>query len=406
MPLTATTVTNAKTKEKSYKLTDERGLYLLVTKHGAKCWRFNYVFDDKNRTLALGQFPDVSLADARQRREAARQAIASGEDPTERRKRIEREERAKRSETFTLVATEWLQRIETEGRSPATMKKMRWLVDFATPDLGTRPIASITTLEILDVLRKVESRGRYETAIRLRGTIGAILRFAVITGRAARDITVELHGALITPKRTHHAAIIESKAVGQLLRAIDTYEGQPEVQFALKLAPHVFVRPGELRGAEWDEFDFEIDVWTIPAHKTKMRRRHRVSLSRQSQVILSELREISGHSKFLFPSVRSPLRPISENTVNAALRRMGYDQTEMTGHGFRAMASTLLNEMGKWNPDAIERQLGHIEENEVRRAYSRGEYWPERVKMMQAWSDHLDRLKSQKKTPLQVPERR
>jgi integrase len=397
MALTATAVTNAKPKEKDYKLRDERGLYLFVTAQGGRYWRFNYRYDGKYRTLALGTFPDVSLADARQRREGARQALAEGEDPIDRRKRIEREERAKRAETFTLVATEWLERLEKEGRAPKTMQKMRWLVDFATPALGSRPIADITTLEILDVLRKVEARGRYETAIRLRGTIGAILRFAVVTGRAARDITVELHGALITPKRNHHAAIIEPKAVGDLLRTIDSYEGQPEVQFALKIAPHVFVRPGELRGAEWDEFDLDIDVWTIPATKTKMRRRHRVPLSPQVKCLLLDLLEVSGRSKYLFPSVRSPLRTISENTINAALRRMGYDQTEMTGHGFRAMASTLLNEMGKWHPDAIERQLGHIEENEVRRAYSRGEYWPERVRMMQAWSDYLDRLKEQKR---------
>lgn len=394
MALTALAVSGSKSKEKAYKLTDEKGLYLLVTTSGSKCWRFNYRFDGKYRTLALGVYPDVGLAEARGRRDEARRALADGEDPTDRRKRLEREARAERAETFKVVAEEWLERLQTEGRAPATLKKMRWLLDFALPGLGTRPIAQITALEILDVLKKIEIRGRHETAVRLRGTIGTVLRYAVVTGRAARDVTVDLHRALITPKVTHRAAIVEPKAIGSLLRAIDTYVGQPEVEFALKLSPHLFVRPGELRTAEWDEFDLPESVWKIPAHKTKMRRAHRVPLSKQTSALLIELRKLTGHTKLLFPSIRSQDRPISDNTINAALRRMGYDKTEMSAHGFRAMASTWLNETGKWNADAIERQLGHMEMNDVRRAYNRGEYWPERVRMMQAWSDQLDRMKS------------
>lgn len=398
MPLTAVAINGAKPREKPYKLGDSHGLYLLVTPTGSKCWRFNYRFDDKYRTLALGVYPIITLADARERRDQARRALAFGEDPMEKRKRLEREARAERAETFKVVSGEWLERLEIKGRSAMTLKKMRWLVEMAMPALGTRPIAQITALEVLDVCRKVEVRGRHETAIRLRGTIGAILRYAIVTGRAQRDVTMELHGALITPRVKHRAAIIDPKAIGGLLRAIDTYEGQPTVEYALKLSPHLFVRPGELRLAEWREFAFDDNEWRIPAEKTKMRRVHRVPLSKQAKALFLQLRKITGHSRYLFPSIRSEDRPITDNTLNAALRRMGYDKTEMTAHGFRAMASSLLNESGKWNPDAIERQLGHMDEDEVRRAYSRSEYWPERVRMMQAWSNYLDGLREGKES--------
>lgn len=393
MPLSDAKVRNAKGREKPYKLTDSEGLYLLVSPQGHRYWRFNYRFGGKQKTLALGVYPDVGLGDAREKRNAARKLIAAGEDPGVRRKDELQALRVRESETFRVISDEWIERLEKQGRSASTIRKMRWLLDFALPDLGDRPITAITAPELLKVLRRVEGRGRYETAGRLRSTFGTIFRYAIATGRAQRDVAFDLRGALITPTTTHRAAIIEPKAVGALLRAIEDYDGQPAVRLALRLAPHVFTRPGELRLAEWCEFDFEGRIWTIPAHKTKMRRPHRVPLSRQSIAILEDLKAISGEGTLLFPSVRSASRPISDNTLNAALRRLGYDKTQMTAHGFRAMASTLLNEMGKWHPDAIERQLGHVENNDVRRAYARGEHWDERVKMMQAWSDYLDALR-------------
>ena len=393
MLLSATAVNHAKPREKAYKLTDGRGLYLLVSPQGHRYWRFNYRFDGKQKTLAFGVYPDVGLADARDKREAARKQVAAGEDPGLKRQREEAAAKALEEETFGFVAGEWLDRLKLEGRSQSTLTKTRWLLDFATPTLGGRSLREITAPELLAVLRKIEARGRYETAIRLRSTFGTIFRYAIATGRAERDVAYDLRGALVTPKVNHRAAIIEPKAVGALLRAIEGHEGQPAVRLALRLAPHVFVRPGELRLAEWLEIDLETAVWTIPAARTKMRRPHKVPLSRQSIAIMSELKAITGNGQLVFPSVRTETRAISDNTLNAALRRLGYDKTQMTAHGFRAMASTLLNEMGKWHPDAIERQLAHVEENQVRRAYARGEHWEERVRMMQNWSDYLDRLR-------------
>lgn len=399
MALTAIAVTNAKPKEKAYKLSDGGGLYLLVTTAGQRYWRFNYRFEGKWKTLAFGVFPDVGLADARDRRDSARKVLAADEDPGERKKQEAREKKAKNAETFQVIAEEWLARTETQGRSETTMKKLRWLLSFAYPTLGNRPIADITAPEVLEVLRKIEVRGRHETAVRLRGTLGTLFRFAIATGRAQRDVTFDLRGALISPRAVHRAALITPKDVTGLLRALEGYEGQPTVRAALCLAPHLFVRPGELRMAEWDEFDLTRAIWTIPEHKMKMRRPHRVPLSQQVLTKLKALRPISGDSKFLFPSIRSSDRPITDNTLNAALRRLGYDKEQMTAHGFRAMASTLLNEMGIWNPDAIERQLAHVESNDVRRAYARGEHWDERIKMMQVWSDYLDHLQHGTKAP-------
>jgi integrase len=394
MPLSATAVSSAKAKEKSYKLADAGGLHLLVATTGQRYWRLNYRFQGKYRTLALGVYPDVGLADARAKRDAARKILASGEDPSERRKQEEREAKATSADTFKAIAEEWLSRNEVQGRSVSTMKKLRWLISFAYPTLADRPITQISAPEILDVLRKIEIRGRHETAVRLRGTFGTVFRYAIATGRAQRDVSFDLRGALITPTTKHRAALLKPNEVGELLRAIEAYVGQPTVQVALALAPHLFVRPGELRMAEWREFDLGGAIWTIPAHKTKMRREHKVPLSKQVVAALRKLVPISGNTRFLFPSIRASDRPISDNTLNAALRRLGYDKDQVTAHGFRATASTLLNEMGKWNPDAIERQLGHIDRNEIRRAYARGEYWNERVKMMEAWSNYLDGLHS------------
>jgi integrase len=383
-----------KAGEKDYKRSDSGGLFMLVTKTGSKLWRYAYNFDSKQKLLALGQYPLTSLADARIKRDDAKKLLAEGIDPSVNRKEERRNARMARANTFEAVAKELMDKSEAEGDAPKTLKKKQWLLDFANKEFGKRPIAEIKAPEILDALRKIEKRGRHETATRARGTIGAVFRFAIATGRAERDPTADLRGALITPTVTHRATIVEPKAVGALLRAIDGFEGHAVTRFALKLAPLVFVRPGELRQAEWAEFDLPGAEWRIPARKMKMRRPHRVPLAHQALTILRDLQQITAGSRYLFPSVRSWHRPISDNTLNAALRSLGYDKTELTIHGLRSTASTLLNESGKWNADAIERQLAHQEANEIRSAYTHAaEFWQERVRMMRWWADELDRMK-------------
>jgi integrase len=294
--------------------------------------------------------------------------------------------------------------MERENRAAATLAKTRWLLEFAYADICERPIAKVSALELLDVLRKIEARGNYETARRLRSTCGMVFRYAIATGRAERDPSVDLRGALISPTVKHRATIIEPTAIGALLRAIDGFHGQATTRAALRLAALLFVRPGELRHAEWNEFDFDKAEWILSAEKMKMRRPHRVPLSRQAITILKDLRAITGELRWLFPSVRSVKRTMSENTLNAALRRLGYGSEAMSAHGFRAMAATRLNEMGRWNADAIERQLAHQEPNAVRHAYTHGaEYWSERVAMMQSWADYLDELRESGKV---IPMRR
>ena len=383
-----------KAGEKDYKRSDSGGLFMLVTKTGSKLWRYAYRFDAKQKLLAIGQYPLVSLADARTRRDNTKRLLADGIDPSVERKAERRQARMARSNTFETVAKELMDKFEAEGDAPATLKKKQWLLDFANKELGKRPIAELKAPEILDALRKIEKRGKHETATRLRGTVGAVFRFAIATGRAERDPTGDLRGALITPTVTHRATMVEPNAVGGLLRAIDGFEGQAVTRYALKLAPLVFVRPGELRKAEWTEFNLTDGEWRIPGAKMKMRRPHRVPLAPQTLAGLRELQKLTGGSKYLFPSVRSWYRPISDNTLNAALRRLGYDKTELTVHGLRSTASVLLNESGKWHADAIERQLAHQEQNEVRGAYTHAaEFWQERVRMMRWWADELDRLR-------------
>jgi len=390
MALTDTAIRNTKPRKKAFKLTDGGGLHLLVTPTGGKLWRFAYRFAGKQKTLALGAYPSVTLAEARDGRDAARKHLAAEIDPSIKRKL----DKQAAGNTFRVVAEELLKKLEREGRAPATLAKLRWLLDFAFATLGERPIADITAPEILLLLRRIEARSKYETAGRLRSTCGMVFRYAIATARAERDPSADLRGALTTPTVIHRAAIIEPNAIGSLLRAIGGYGGYRVVRVALQFAPLVFVRPGELRCAEWREFDFDAAEWRIPAEKMKMRRTHRVPLSRQALTILQELRAITGHSQWLFPSVRSVMQPISENTLNATLRRLGFGSDEMTTHGFRAMAATRLSEMGRWSPAAIERQLAHQEQNATRRAYTHGaEYWFERVAMMQAWADYLDELR-------------
>ena len=393
MALTAVAIKAAKGREKPYKLTDSDGLFLFITPNGGRYWRMNYRHLGKQKTLAFGVYPDTGLADAREQRDAARKLLARGEDPSERIKLDRIAATVAASNSFKAVADEWLIKVERENRSAATMKKLRWLLNFINASIGKRPIASITAQELLVMLRKMEGKGKYETAKRLRSTCSQIFRYAIATARAERDVAADLRGALIAPQAVHRAAITGAHEAGGLLRAIEAFEGHANTRAALRLLPHVFVRPGELRHAEWADLDFDKALWTIPPHKTKMRRAHTIPLSRQALAILQTIEHDADYSRFLFPSLRSVERPMSENTINAALRRMGFAQDEMTGHGFRAMAATLLNEMGLWHPDAIERQLAHCDNNAVRRAYTRGEYWEERVRMMQHWSDHIDFLR-------------
>jgi integrase len=390
--LNDTRVRNAKPADRAIKLSDSGGLHLLIQPNGSKLWRLAYRFGGKQKTLAIGVYPTVTLKHAREKRDEARRLLADNVDPTTQR-RLEKLTAAS-GNTFRAVAEEVLVKLEREGRAEVTLGKKRWLLDFAYPAIGERPIAEITAPEVLAVLRKVEARGRYETARRLRSTCGMVFRYAIATGRAERDPSVDLRGALTAPKVIHRAAIIDPAGIGALLRAIEDYDGLPLTKAALKLAPLAFVRPGELRKAEWAEFDLEHAEWRIPAAKMKMRRPHRVPLSIQALAIIRDLESMSRGGRWLFPSVRSISRPMSENTLNAALRRLGYSKEQMTAHGFKGMASSRLNEMGCWNPDAIERQLAHQESDDVRRAYIHAaEYWPERVKMMQTWANYLDELR-------------
>lgn len=396
MPLSQMAVRNAKSKDKDYKLTDGEGMFLFVTKAGGKFWRWSYRFGGKQKTVSLGAYPEVTLAEAREKRAAARAALAKGRDPGLEKKIGKLTAGASSGNSFDALAKELILKMQREGRAAVTIDKTRWILDFALPYIGERPINDIAAPEILAVLKSVEARGRYETARRLRSKCSQVFRLAIATGRAERDPTQDLRGAIATPKTKHRAAITEAKEVGGLLRAIDGFSGHLTTQLALKLLALTFVRPGELRHAKWSEFDLEGTVWNIPAERMKMRRPHKVPLSKQALALLNALQPLTsrGAGGFLFPAVHTTLRPMSENTLNAALRRMGFTTNDMTAHGFRATAATLLNEMGRWPGDVIERQLAHQEPNAVRRAYTHGtEYWAPRVEMMQVWADYLDELR-------------
>ena len=394
MSLTDIKIRNAKHGEKPIKLYDAQGLFLLLQPSGSKLWQLKYRFLGKEKKLSLGVYPDVTLKDARRRRNEARAQIEDGVDPSREKKKKQVAAMLGAANTFRAIGEEYLDRMGMEGRAAVTIKKSRWLLSLMERDIGSLPIHDITPAELLMPLRKVEAKGHYETARRMRSLAGRVFRYAVATSCATSDPSSLLRGALITPKVQHHSAILEPKAVGQLLRAIDGFEGAPLTMIALKLTPHVFVRPGELRRAEWGEFDLGKAVWTIPASKMKMRSPHMIPLSRQSLELLETAYAISSQQQYVFSSLYPGKRPMSENTINASLRRLGYTGSEMTAHGFRSMASTLLNESGKWNPDAIERALAHTDSNSVRGAYHRGSHWEERVQMAQWWSDYLDELKS------------
>lgn len=393
MALTDTAIRNSKPKAKPYKVTDGQGLYLLVNPTGSKLWRVKYSIHGVERKLALGSYPEITLAEARAGRDAARKQLAHDVDPNyaKRQARIEASIRA--SCTFAIVAEELIDKKTREGLAEPTLKKMRWFVKLLGTDFANRPVSDITPQELLHELRKHERRGRLDTASLLRAFASRVFRYAVATARADRDPAQLLIGALTIPRVKHFPAITDPEQFGGLLRAIDDYQGDPAVMHALKLAPHVFQRPGELRQMEWAEVNFEKAVWTIPIAKMKMRQPHSVPLSRQALAILTDMKSLSGSGRFVFPSIRTRARPISDNTMNAALRRMGFSKEQMTAHGFRTSASSLLNESGKWNPDAIERALAHMVAGSVRRIYNQSAYWGERVLMAQWWSDYLDELR-------------
>ncbi|MDP3858917.1 MAG: tyrosine-type recombinase/integrase [Stagnimonas sp.] len=392
MSLTDIKVRSAKAQAKPYKLSDEKGLFLLITAAGSKGWRVKYRWQGKEQLLSCGVYPETSLAAARKARDDLREQLAAGINPSLSRKQAKLQASQAADDSFEAVAKEWMLK-HSEEWTPIYAERMAdRLAKDIFPWLGLRPISQIKAVELLMVLKRIESRGALVIAKRMRQSCGGIFRYAVATGRAERDIAVDLKDALKSGAEKHHASIIEPKAVGELLRAISGYTGEFITSCALRLAPMVFVRPGELRHAEWKEINLDAAEWRLPAEKMKARVPHVVPLSLQAVAILRELEPLTGRGKYVFPGVRSRQRPMSENTVLAALRRMGYPKEQMTGHGFRSMASTLLNEQG-WNKDAIERQLAHGERNKVRAAYNYAEHLPERRRMMQAWADYLDKLR-------------
>lgn len=402
MPLTDTAIRNAKPGEKPLKLTDEKGLFLLIAPAGGKWWRFRYRFGGVHKMLSMGVYPDVSLKSARERRDDARRLLAEGIDPGEHRKatKIMKAERAANS--FEAVAREWFAKYSPTWAAGHADKIIRRLERDLFPWVGGRPIAEITAPDLLAVLRRIEERGAVETAHRAKQNAGQVFRYAIATGRAERDPSADLRGALTPWKPQHYPAITDPKEIAPLLRAIDGFTGTLPVKSALMLAPMLLVRPGELRQAEWSEFDLDEATWNIPAEKMKTRVAHLVPLPRQAVESLRALHPLTGHNRFVFPGVRDHAHPMSENTVNMALRRMGYPKEVMTGHGFRAMARTVLDEILGFRPDWIEHQLAHAVRDPNGRAYNRTAHLKQRREMLQAWADYLDALKVENVLPLKA----
>ncbi|MBT9096400.1 integrase arm-type DNA-binding domain-containing protein [Methylovulum psychrotolerans] len=394
MPLSDTAIKNAKpSPDKPYKLPDEKGMYLLVHSNGGKYFRLDYRFSGKRKTLALGTYPETTLKAARDKRDTAKKQMADGIDPGENRKAVKQSKAENAANSFEVIAREWGgKKVETWAEKNNRSKRM--LERNIFPWLGSKPITDILPKDILDCLRRVEERGTIETAHRTLQICGQVFRYAVATGRIERDITPDLRGALPPAKGEHFAAITEPKAVAELLRAIDGYQGSLPSVCALKLAPLVFVRPGELRAAEWQHIDLEAKEWRYLVSKTDVQ--HIVPLSDQAVAILQELQPLTGHGQFVFPSERTPRgdRCMSENTLNAALKRLGYGKDVMTAHGFRAMARTILDEVLGFRPDFIEHQLAHAVKDPNGRAYNRTAHLADRKKMMQSWADYLDGLKN------------
>lgn len=392
MPLKDVQIRSLRPTGKIFQCADEGGLYLEVHPNGSRLWRYKYRFIGKQKRLALGRYPEIGLADARRRRDAARRTLEAGNDPLAERKHDKLVAAFKAANTFGDIAREYIDKMVAEGRAGTTTTKANWLLEQLEP-IAARPAADLKPLDVLAALKRIEAKGKHETARRCRSFASRIFRYAVATGRGETDPTSLLRGALVVPKVTHHAAILDPQGVGELLRAIDSYSGHTVTRIAMQLAPHLMARPGELRLAKWPEFDLENAVWKVPAERMKMRRMHEVPLSRQVLRYLQELLPLTGPEGFVLPAFHTSLRPLSENTVNQAFRRMGYGLGEVTPHGLRTTASTLLNESGRWSPDAIERSLAHADANSIRAIYNRGRYWQERVAMHQWWSDHLDQLR-------------
>lgn len=380
--------------DRSYRKADEKGLYVEVFPNGSKLWRLKYRFRGKEKRLALGAWPEVSLADARLLRDDARKALRDGRDPGYDRKIQKIAAKISAGNSFKSVADDFIAtKLEANGKAEATVAKARWFLSHLTPVLGARPIAEIEPAELLAVLKKLESKGHRETARRTRAFASRVFRYGVATTLCKTDPAALLDGALSAPIVHHHAAILDRVVLGKFLRAIEDYKGGAIVKLAMQLAPHVFLRPGELRMGRWEEIDWELKIWRVPAERTKLRRDHCVPLSRQALAILKELHGHTGNFDLMFTNLRSHLRPMSENTLNATFRRMGFDKDTVSAHGLRSTASTLLNESGKWHPDAIERALAHGHSDAVRGAYARGQHMDERVLMAQWWSDYLDRVR-------------
>ena len=393
MPLTDTAIRKAKPGEKNIKMFDEKGLFLMVTSSGGKWWRFRYTFSGKEKLLSLGTYPDTGLKEARQRRDDARKLLEDGIDPGENRKAKKSAITERAANSFEVIAREWFATHSPKWAAGHADKIIRRLENDVFPWLGGKPIAAITAPDVLAVLRRIEGRGVVETAYRAKTNISQVMRYAIATGRAERDPCPDLKGALQTPVTTNFAAITDPKKAGELLRAIDAFNGTFAVQCALRIAPLLFVRPGELRKAEWADIDLDKAEWRYFVTKTKTE--HSVPLAVQAVAIFKELYLLTGNGRYVFPGARTAERPMSDAAINAALRRMGYDtKTEITGHGFRAMARTILAEELHIRPDVIEHQLAHKVPDALGTAYNRTKFLKERKAMMQEWADYLDKLKA------------
>ena len=396
MALTDIAIRNAKPGPKPIKMADGAGMFLLVTPAGGKLWRLKYRIDGREKLLAFGASPATGVSEGRKRRDEARALIALGKDPSREKQRDKARSRIHAKNLFSTIAAEYCAKRRRDGENgwaASTASRCEYLLSQLAGSIGRLPINEIEPADVLAAIRKIEGKGNLESARRTLQLTSAVFRYAVATARLGSDPTRDLKGALTAPKVTHYGAITAAKRVGELLRTIDGYEGQGLTRLAMQIAPHVYVRPGELRHALWSEIDLDGALWIIPAEKMKMRKPHAVPLSRQAVELFREVYRASGPDGYVFPSIRTRSRPMSDNTINAALRRLGYASDEMTAHGFRAMASTLLNESGKWHPDAIERALAHGDDDKVRAAYHRGAHWKERVEMAQWWSDYLDTLR-------------
>ncbi|TAU29785.1 DUF4102 domain-containing protein [Rhizobium ruizarguesonis] len=398
MPLTDIQIRNAKADGKPRKLADSSGLYLYVSAAGGKSWRLDYNFFGKRKTLTIGSYPSVTLAEARSQRDEAKRKLAEGIDPSLAKKRHQLEAKAAAGNTFGLVADEFIEKLRRDKRAEPTITKNTWMLKVLAAKLGPYPITQITAKDVLAVLTSIEKSGRVESALATRSTIGRVFRYAIATARAETDPTSALRGALQRHVPTSHPALTTRSELGGIMRAIYGYEGWPSLVAALKIQALCFARPGETRSMEWSELDLQGAIWTIPAAKAKMRREHHVPLSRQALEIIAQIKELYAEGSYVFPSMMSGKKLLSENSMNSALRRMGVGGDEHTAHGFRSSASSILNESGEFKPDAIEVQLAHLDGSTVRRVYNRATYWDERVRMMQWWADALDEERRRKQS--------